>query len=451
MENFILPLYIFAGLLACLIIILPFVKWLKERERRLISDQKLSQIPELERSLKVKEEQLAKLQEENSSLKSKVAEKDVHIATQIAKDQEKQNYFSQVQKQFMDTFKALSADALRNNAHSFIELATAKFEKLHEGAKGDLQLKQQAIDELIKPIKSSLEKVDLKIHELEKNRLSAYTSLNEQVHSLVKTQAMLHSETSNLVKALRMPYVRGRWGEVQLRRVVEMAGMVEHCDFTQQETINTDEKRLRPDLIVKLPNERMIIVDSKVPLQGYLESLEAQDEQTRLVKLKDHARQVRTHISQLSTKAYWDQFQTVPEFVVLFLPGETFFSAALEQDPELIEWGVNQKVIVSTPTTLIALLRSVAFGWRQENIAENAQKVSELGSSLYERLSSFVEHFIDMRKGLDRAVESYNKAVGSFETRVLVTARKFKDFGATAKEEIPLLDPIDTVTRMMKE
>lgn len=356
--------------------------------------------------------------------------------------------WNDAQQKLSDAFRALSADALTRNNQAFLDLAKSALGQAQESARGDLEKRQQAIAELLAPVRTSLENVNSKIQDLEKSRAGAYAALNEQVRSLVQTQEQLRAETGRLVTALRTPGVRGHWGEMQLRRVVEMAGMLDHCDFFSQATIHSEDGRLRPDLLVRLPAGKMVVVDAKTPLDAYLQAMEATDDQTRKARLADHARQVRTHMTSLARKSYWEQFDQAPEFAVMFLPGESFFSAALEHDPALIEFGVDQNIILATPTTLIALLRAVAYGWRQEKLAENAAEISMLGKELYKRLSDMGDHWSKLGKSLERAVESYNSAIGSLETRVMVSARKFGELKtAPLGVEIGILEPVDKAVR----
>lgn len=357
---------------------------------------------------------------------------------------QRMNLMQQTKQDMENAFKALSADVLQRNNATFLDLAKTTLEKYQSEAKSDLSSRQQAIQHLVTPIRESLEKVDQKIGLLEQERAGAYHGLKAQVQSLLEAQQALRAETLNLSNALKSPVTRGRWGEMQLKRVVEMAGMVKHCDFVEQESASLEGKQLRPDMIVKLPGQKNIIVDAKAPLKAYLEAMETTDDNARVQCLKDHARQVKVHIQSLAQKSYWDQFQSSPEFVVLFLPGENFFSAALEFEPGLIELGVEHRVILATPTTLISLLRSVAYGWRQEAMADNVREVQKIGRELHGRVADLLGHFADVAKHLKNTVGSFNKAVGTLESRVLVSARRFEELKVDDPKkqigEAPLVD-----------
>lgn len=422
-----------------------------EVERRSTAEEKAGRIPQLEAVLKMRDEQLQDLNDAKSDLLVRVSELKTRWEEERRLAEERMALLAEAQQKLTDAFKALAADALRNNNQSFLELARESLGKFQQAAEGDLAKRQQAIVELVKPVQDSLTKMDTQIQELEKARTGAYASLSQQVQGMLESQNQLRSETSSLVNALRTPAVRGRWGEMQLRRVVEMAGMVDHVDFFEQQSVSTEDGRLRPDLIVRLPGGKNIVVDSKVPLAGYLEALEVRDEPLRLQHLKMHARQIRDHVSALSRKAYWDQFQPTPDFVVLFLPGETFFSAALEQDPTLIDFGVEQHVILATPTTLIALLRTVAYGWRQSALEENARLISDLAQELYKRMGDMGNHLLRLGKNLTGAVDAYNHTIGTLEARVLVTARKFRDLKVEGTDkELEMMAPVDQTARALQ-
>jgi len=412
------------------------------------AQEKNSRIPQLELEAGTAARDLQTLREQQARSASRIAALETQLTEERKATSEKLALLGEAQARFSDAFKALSAEALRHNNTSFLELAKSTLEKTQEGARGDLEKREEAIDALVRPMRESLEKVDAKINDLEKARSGAYEALTTQVRSLAETQNYLRSETSNLVRALRSPIVRGRWGEIQLRRVVELAGMIDHCDFVEQTTVQTEEGRLRPDMIVRLPAGRDIVVDAKASLNAYLESLEASDDASRIERLQQHAVQLRTHIDQLSRKSYGEQFKTAPEFVVLFIPGEVFFSAALERDPSLIEYSVGKNVMLASPTVLIPLLRAVYYGWKEEKLALNAREVCQLGGELYKRFADLSSHFAKLGKSLNSSIEAYNGAVGSVESRVLVSARKFKDLGvAPLGMEIELLPQVEQIAR----
>jgi DNA recombination protein RmuC len=346
--------------------------------------------------------------------------------------------------QLADTFQALAADALRSSQQGFLTLASERLGALRQASASDLEARQKAIETVVGPVRASLEKLDEQMRGIERERGAAYGALAAEVRGLAATHERLRAETGHLVTALRAPAVRGRWGEIQLRRVVEMAGMLESCDFDEQATVHTEDGRMRPDLVVRLPSGRNIVVDAKTPLAAYLEAVEAGSPEERAAKLRQHATQVRAHVTKLAAKSYWEQFAVAPEVVVMFLPGEAFYSVALEQMPGLIEDGFAQRVLIATPTTLLGLLRAVSAGWREERLAENAQRISEEGRRLHERVAVLADHFADLGKALGGAVGAFNRAVTSFETRVVVSARKLEELDARGKKELPDLTQIDS-------
>jgi len=397
-------------------------------------EERARQGEELRGTVREREQAIAALQGEAAKLRDRATELHTRLEEEREQAAEKIKLVTEAQRALENSFRSLSAEALKQNNASFLDLARASLAEFQQAAKGDLEKRQIAIDSLVAPVRASLDKVDEKILALEKAREHAYGEIRQQFTHMAEVQSQLREETGNLVKALRQPHVRGRWGEIQLRRVVEMAGMMLHCDFVEQQAAEGEEGKLRPDLIVKLPGNRQIVVDSKAPITAYMEAHEATSDELRRVKILLHAQLMRRHLESLARKSYWEQFQPTPEVVVMFIPGEAFYSAALEADPDLLDTGFGSNVIIASPVSLMALLKAASYGWRQESIAENAREISQLGADLHSRLATMAEHLTRLGKGLTMASDSYNSAIASFESRVLVSARKFKELGATSQE-----------------
>jgi DNA recombination protein RmuC len=393
----------------------------------------------------------ARVAAENLSLAETKAGLIARIEAERESAAEKQQLLLSSAEQLKNQFQALAASALESNNSNFLELAKSTLSKYQSEAKGELEAREKAVETLVKPIAESLKQVDEQVRQVERSRAEAYGTLTAQVASLLETQKALQAETGNLVKAMREPQARGRWGELQLRRVIELAGMLDNCDFQQQLSVTNDDRRFRPDVVVHLPGGKHVVVDSKVPLAAYLAAVEAPDEATRKARLADHSRQIRHHVDALSAKSYWAQFQPTPEFVVLFLPGEVFFRAAMDADPDLIEYGVGQKVIIASPTTLIALLKAVAFGWNQKSLADSARQISESGKVLYERLCKMTGYMEDVGKKLAGAVRSYNEMLGSMERRVFPAARRLSDLDRSLSSELlPELEQLEGTPRELE-
>lgn len=401
-----------------------------------------AQVDQSRMELATVRESFVQLREEYAALKAKRDQ-------EIIGWEEKRQALVQSQEDLLKQFDSVSRKALDLNSATFLELAKTQVKQMITEVDAREEKRSLLMQNLVDPLSKTLKQVSDHVQEVEKLRINAYSGLSEQVKGLLEAQTVIRKETNNLVNALRKPTVRGRWGEIQLKRVVEMAGLLDHCDFEEQHSVSTENGKLRPDMLVHLPGGKLIVVDAKAPLSAYLEAIEANTEQEKDVLMIKHAEQIRVHVRQLSTKGYQDQFVTTPDLVVLFLPGESFFYAALQHDPSLIEFGAENNVIIATPTTLIGLLRAVAYGWRQEQIAENAQKISRLGGELYDRLCTMADHLSKVGKGLDGAVTSYNRAISSMESRVLVSARKFKEMGSNSSGEMDELLPIETIPKQL--
>ncbi len=376
--------------------------------------------------------------------KQKLAGVEAKYEAELKAADDKLKILEEARDSLKDSFKALSADALSKNNESFIKLAEENLKKHQQSAKDDLEKRQQAITKTVEPVSQTLKAFSDRVNKIEERRIESEGGIKKELQKLSEMHLRLDQSTSSLVQALRAPQVRGQWGEMHLRRTVEMAGMINYCDFEEQSSVETEEgQRQRPDMLIRLPNERRVVVDSKVPIAAYLDALETDSIEVQSERMQAHARHLRTHIKDLSTKAYWSQFENAPEFVVLFVPNEAIFSAALEEDPSLIELGVENKVILATPTTLIALLKAVAYGWQQEAITREAKEIASLGKEIYDRLSVVIGHFVKLGKSIDQSVGNYNKAMNSVDSRLMVTARKFESLESASSEQLPDINQIE--------
>ncbi len=409
--------------------------------------QTTRRLGEVQNELVRSRDDLDRARAEGSSLREELARVGAELAHQREIVPQQLGLLSRAQDQLRDSFQSLAGAALKSSNDEFLKLAHERLSVVEKSAVTEMSKKQQAFDELVSPIRDVLQQVDRKLGEVEKNRVETGAEIAALLEAIGRSQTQLRAETTNLVRALRTPTVRGRWGEMQLRRVVEMAGMLEYCDFDEQSSHTTENGRIRPDLLVRLPGGRTVVIDAKAPLEAYLDAQEATDEATREQKLADHSRQVRDHMTKLGAKGYWEQFHPSPEFVVMFLPGEAVFQAALQQDAHLIEFGVGTQVFPASPLTLIALLRAVAHGWRQERLTRNAEQVSRLGKELYDRVRHLTDRMETLRGRLDGTVRAFNETVATYEGRVLVTARRFRDLGAATGDELGAVGEVDTAPR----
>ncbi|MGB5258941.1 MAG: DNA recombination protein RmuC [Gammaproteobacteria bacterium] len=385
-----------------------------------------------------------------SRLKNECAKLEISLELERKATDVQYQSMQQLNSQLKDSFNALAANALQNNNAQFLRLAREKLEQFHIKAEGELEKREKAVENLVKPIREALDKTESQVRKMENERQQAHGALTRHLETMAESHRLLQNETRNLVQALRRPEVRGQWGELTLKRLAELAGMVEHCDFTEQESMQTEQGPQRPDMVIRMPDRREIVVDAKTPLDAYLSAVESTNDDERKLHLTRHARNVRARIRELSAKAYWQQMKYSPEFVVLFIPGDQFLSAALEIDHLLIEDALALNVILATPTSLVALLRAIAYGWRQEVLAENADLIREIGQEMFVRLTTFAEHLAKLGRSLDSSVSAYNKAVASYDSRVLPGARKFTELGISTKKEPPKVEQVEHMARQVE-